>query len=242
MGKGADFRWLRKQVKDEESMERINEIEKDHHLVFEEGKIIKNKKLFDVNLGKYKIWFRKGGACSSIDIYTEIFKENDHLLIPEFSGKEDKIVLDLGANEGYYTLKIKQNNPECKIVSVEPNPLAFEALEKNVKSNNLKDVILVNKAVTTKTGKMLLEIVPEISAIGAKEIRAQKRPWLKEERIKKITVDGTTLPQLCKECDIDIIDILKMDVEGQEVEILESSKDLLKDIKRIVVEHHGEKS
>lgn len=241
MGRGADFNWLREQAKDKKSKERINEIEKDHRLVFEEGKVIRGSKLFDVNLGEYKIWFRKGGAYSSICIYTEIFKENDHLLVPEFSGKKAKLIIDLGANEGFYTLKVKQNNPKCKIIAVEPNPYAFKILKKNVKSNNLKDIILVNKAVTARDEKISFEIVPEVSAIGAKDIRLQKRPWLNEERIEKITVEGISLPNLCKKNGIDKVDILKIDVEGAEMEILKSSKSLLKNIKRIVVEWHTEK-
>lgn len=241
MGRDADFNWLRKQAKDKKSKERINEIERDHRLVFEEGKIIRGMKLFDVNLGKYKIWFRKGGAYSSIDIYTEIFKENDHMLVPEFSGKNAKLIIDLGANEGYYTLKIKQNNPKCKILAVEPNPYAFRILKKNVKSNNLKDIILVNKAVSAKNEEISFEIVPEVSAIGAKDIRLQKRPWLREERIQKITVEGIKLPNLCKKNSIDKADILKIDVEGAEMEILRTSKGFLKNIKKIVVEWHTEK-
>jgi hypothetical protein len=87
---------------------------------------------------------------------------------------------------------------------------------------------------------MPFEIVPEVSAIGAKDIRGQKRIWLKDERIKRITVDGITLSQLCKEHGIGIIDILKMDVEGQEMEILGSSRGLLKNIRKVVMEFHGE--
>jgi hypothetical protein len=68
MERGRDFAWLRDQARDAESRKRINEIEEYHRLVFEEGKIIKGKKLFDTNLGKYRIWFRKGGAYSSIEI------------------------------------------------------------------------------------------------------------------------------------------------------------------------------
>ena len=91
---------------------------------------LRSRKLFSVDLGRYKIWFRKCSAYSSIDIYTEIFKERKHFLIPEFSGKDANLVVDLGANEGYYTLKLKQNNSKCKVIAIEPNPLAFEILKK----------------------------------------------------------------------------------------------------------------
>jgi len=217
----------------------LKKIEEWHRLAFEEGKFLKSKSLFSVALGKYKIWFRKCSAYSSVDIYTEIFKENDHFLIPEFSGKNANLVIDLGASEGYYTLKLKQNNPTCKVIVVEPNPLAFEVLEKNIKSNKLSDVILVNKAICKKNEKMVFEIVENVSAIGGKDLGIMDRPWLKKEMVKKIKVDCITLNKLFQEYKINKVDILKLDVEGMELEILKSSKNLLNKIQKIVVEWHS---
>ena len=241
MQKGANFNWLKRIARDERSKELIKKIEKWHKDAFEKGKFLKSKQLFSVDLGKYKIWFRRCSAYSSIDIYTEIFKENDHFLIPQFSGKDAKLAIDLGANEGYYTLKLKQNNPKCKVIAVEPNPLAFEVLEKNVKSNKLNDVILINKAVCNKNGKMTLEIVENVSAIGGKDLGIMNRPWLKKEMVKKIKVDCVTLSKLLQEYRVDKVDILKLDVEGMELEILKSSKNLLNRIHKIVVEWHSKK-
>jgi FkbM family methyltransferase len=239
MEKGANFKWLKRIAKDERSKQWIQKIEEWHRLAFNESKFVKSRQLFSVNLGKYKIWFRKCSAYSSIDIYTEIFKENDHFLIPEFSGKDANLVIDLGANEGYYTLKLKQNNPKCKVIVVEPNPLAFEVLEKNIKSNKLSDIILVNKAVCSKNGKIIFKIVENVSAIGGKDLGIMNRPWLKEEMIKKVKVDCITLNKLLKNYKIDELDILKLDVEGMELEILKSSKNLLNKIHKIVVEWHS---
>lgn len=241
MQKGANFNWLKRIARDERSKELIKKIEKWHKDAFEKGKFLKSKQLFSVDLGKYKIWFRRCSAYSSIDIYTEIFKENVHFLIPQFSGKDAKLAIDLGANEGYYTLKLKQNNPKCKVIAVEPNPLAFEVLEKNVKSNKLNDVILINKAVCNKNGKMTLEIVENVSAIGGKDLGIMNRPWLKREMVKKIKVDCITLSKLLQEYKVDKVDILKLDVEGMELEILKSSKNLLNRIHKIVVEWHSKK-
>jgi len=49
------------------------------------------------------------------------------------------------------------------------------------------------------------------------------------------------LPNLCKKNCIVKVDILKLDVEGAEMEILRTSKGFLKNIKKIVVEWHTEK-
>jgi len=241
MEKGADFKWLKRIAKNERSKQWIQKIEEWHKLAFEKGKFLKSKKLFSVDLGKYKIWFRRCNAYSSIDIYTEIFKEKDHFLIPEFSGKDANVVVDLGANEGYYTLKLKQNNPKCKVIAVEPNPLAFEILEKNVKFNKLSDIILVNKAVCNKSGKIIFEIVEQVSAIGGKDLGIMNRPWLKKDMTKKVKVGCITLTKLFKEYNIEKANILKIDVEGMELEILKSSKNLLDKIHKIVVEWHSKK-
>jgi len=237
----ADFNWLMKQAKNKRTKLLLKRIQQEWKLVREKGEFIKGRNLFSLDLGKYKIWMSKCGAPSSIDIYTEIFKEKAHSILPQFSGKKDKVIFDIGANEGFYTLKIKQNNPNAKIVAVEPNPFAFQILKKNIKSNKLKDVILINKALASKIGKVNFEIVPEVSAIGALDIRMQKRPWLKEEKIKRVAVESTTLKKICEETRIREIDILKLDVEGAELDILKSSKDLLQNVKKIVVEYHTPK-
>lgn len=241
MGIKTDFDFIKKRIKDKKSLARLQEIKEDWQKVRKEGKIIKSSKIFDINIGKFKFWLRKNGASSSIDTYLEVFKHNNHMVLPGFKGKKDKIVFDVGANEGFYTFRMKENNPNLKIMAIEPVPSTFNLLKKNVNSNKLKNVILKNLALTKEKGKIIFEIVPEATMIASLDIAMQKRPWLDTKRIKKITVASTTLKDLCNKLKIDHIDILKLDVEGSELEILKSSKDFLPNIKKIVIEWHSEK-
>ena len=63
------------------------------------------------------------------------------------------IVIDIGANIGYFTLImakcIRENG---KVFSFEPEPKNFELLKKNVEINNYSNVILEKKAIGKKTG------------------------------------------------------------------------------------------
>lgn len=232
-----EFDWLREQAKDKKSKELVDEIEKDKRLVEKEGKIIKSNKIFSINLGNFTIWLKKNGASSIMDTYLEIFKDKHYTILPEFSGKNDKVILDVGANEGYYTLKMKENNSNLKIYAIEPNLNTFEILKKNIKVNKLKNVILINKAITTKNSKINFQIIDEISPLSA--VKIAKKSWLDMRRIKNIIVPSITISKLCKIYKIKFIDILKINVEGSEFEVLKSSLNFLKNIKKIVIEYHS---
>ncbi len=234
-----NFDWLRKLAKNKKSEKIISEIERDKKMVEKEGKIIKSDKKISIKVGNFIIWLRKDGASSAIDMYFEIFQKKHYTTLPEFSGRNDKIILDIGANEGYYVLKMKENNPRLKIFAVEPNPIAFKILRKNIESNGLKDVIPINKAVSLKKGRIAFQIVDEISTIGSVKISLENKPWLEKSRIREIRVPSVTLSGLFRERGIKSVDIMKMNIEGSEADMLKSGIGCLKMIRRIVLEYHS---
>jgi len=236
----VDFTWLKNQAEDESNRKFISKL-KNWYNNAHKGKYGKSKRLFSVKLGDYKIWLRRCSAHSSLDMYTDIFKYDRHFLLPKFSGKDAKIVIDGGACEGHYSLKIKQNNPSCKIIALEPNPLPYEILKKNVESNHLNNIIVVNKALDKEAGRIPFEFVEQVSSIGGKNMQIIKRHWLKKSLIKKTQVETTTLGELFRDYNLDSIDILKLDIQGMEMEVFKSSKNLLKRIHKIVIEWHTPK-
>lgn len=241
MAKDLHETWLYGQTQGEDGRQWITKILEWRHFVLENNRFIKDKELFSVALGNYLIWFKKCSAFSSIEVYQEIFKENNHCLLSDFSGKHENLIIDIGANEGFYTLKMKENNPNCKIICIEPNPYLFEILNKNIASNHLKNTILVNKAIDLNNGLTDFEIIEEIGAIGGKSLSFVERPWLKDEFIRKIVVETITLSDLCREHFIPKIGILKIDVEGMEIDVLKSGEQMLHRARKIVIERHSRK-
>lgn len=240
-GNITDFGFIRKQIKTKGDLKKLDEIKEDWVKVRKENKIIKGNFLFHLRIGKYIFWFRKKDASSSIDTYLEIFKLKNHMKLKNFLGKQDKIIIDVGANEGFYTLAMKKNNPNLKVISIEPVPSTYEILKKNIKENKLENVILVNKAIGLNRGKVLFEVVPGVTVISSQDIQMQKRSWLDSKRIRKVCVDSIRLIDLCKQFKIKKIDILKIDVEGNELDVLKSTEGILKNTKKIVIEWHNEK-
>jgi len=71
--------------------------------------------------------------------------------------KNGNIVLDLGANIGYYTLILsKLVGNEGKVYSFEPDPKNFALLKKNIEINNYQNILFTQKAISNKKGTLRL--------------------------------------------------------------------------------------
>lgn len=200
-----DFPWYIRQAKDVRTKNKLKEYEKIAKKLDDQKQLIefKEKQKFPLKLGKFKFWLNDINVLGSLDTYLEIFKEKHHTKLKSFSGKKDGVMVDLGANEGYYLLKMKENSPDSKIVAAEPSPEAFRILRKNVRENNLKNVFLSKTAVSGKNGKVSFEAVEGVTQIGALKI-FEDREWLRKnrDRLKRIKVNSITLEKLLESAKI----------------------------------------
>jgi FkbM family methyltransferase len=136
-------------------------------------------------------------------------------------------------------MRVKSFAPSCRIVAFEPNPFEYETLKKNIECNDIGLIDAENAALSNKDGIVEMEIVPQIGSIGGQTVRIPQRKWLKDEFIRKISVKTITLDNVISKYNLEKIDILKMDVEGLELEILKCCSELHKII-HIVLEYHSE--
>jgi FkbM family methyltransferase len=128
--------------------------------------------------------------------------------------KKGMVVVDIGANVGYYALLAAHLvGDDGKVFTFEPDPHNFSLLCKNVELNGYRNVVPVRKAVFSKSGKM--ELFLDKSNLGGHS--------LSEANVDKgasITVEVTSLDDYFKNTDCKV-DIVKMDVQGLEMEVLE---------------------
>ncbi len=153
-------------------------------------------------------------------------------LTTEFINKEIKngdVVLDLGANIGYFTLILaKLVGPNGKVFAFEPDPGNLALLEKNIKLNNLHNVILVPKAVSNETGKVQLYLY------GDDKPRTTTSNL--QNSHQSIEVESTTLDDYFKDYNGQI-DFIKIDIEGAEGKAIQGASSLLeknKNLKMVV--------
>ncbi len=141
--------------------------------------------------------------------------------------KRGNVVLDLGANIGYYTLIFaKLVGEEGKVFAFEPDPTNFALLEKNIEMNGYKNVILVQKAVSNKDGKLKLYL-SEYS-MGDHAI------FNLYEGCKFIEIEVIRLDDYFKNYE-GKIDFIKIDTEGAEEQAIQSMLNLLKKNKTVKI-------
>ncbi|MDP2946996.1 MAG: FkbM family methyltransferase [Nanoarchaeota archaeon] len=138
--------------------------------------------------------------------------------------KKGDIVMDIGANIGYYTLLLARFvGDKGKVIAFEPDPDNFVLLKKNVEINGYKNVILVQKAVSNKTEKIKLYL--------HKNDKKQHSIYDSSNSRKSIEVESIRLDNYIDE----EIDFIKIDVEGAEGEITQGMDNLLKGNKKIKI-------
>lgn len=136
--------------------------------------------------------------------------------------KNGNIVLDIGANIGYYSLVFSQLvGTNGQIFAFEPDPNNFALLKKNIEINNLKNVTVIQKAVS--------DVSKPLSLYLCDYNHAQHRIYPSPRCNEKIIVESTTIDEYLSGKEFyNKINFVKMDVEGAEYNVLEGMKKTLK--------------
>lgn len=140
--------------------------------------------------------------------YTILNQINKSRIYDNFlSGKNDLVILDIGANIGLFTLYAK----DCakRIVSVEPTP-SHQALFEKI-THGCDNVELVRIALSDRDGDIEFRIC---------ETNSTQNSIVKSDVVKNsktITVKGLCFSSLLNEYNLDHVDFCKIDIEGSEM-------------------------
>jgi FkbM family methyltransferase len=135
--------------------------------------------------------------------------------------------VDVGTHIGRFSLILA--NKGSRVVSIEPSKDNFRALNKNIKLNNLQDKIkAINIGCSDKNGKTVLYFVPQNEGLTSLEKRGGAR---------KEIINVKTLDSLCKSLNVSINanDVIKVDVEGFELNVLKGASNILKKGKSLLI-------
>jgi len=142
-----------------------------------------------------------------------------------------EVVVDGGACIGRHTLWLARAvGRQGKVIAVEPLPANFRMLRRNVRANRLSNVVCFPAALGATRGRVEIRFDYETSTASARR-----------DLPGRAVVDQWSLDLLLAELAVTKVDIIKLDVEGMEIDALEGAQKTLaaSPDARIVVEVHS---
>jgi FkbM family methyltransferase len=119
--------------------------------------------------------------------------------------------------------------PQSRIIGFEPDPVIFPYLQENIARNGLKDVKLVQAALTAHKGTLTFYSDGKYGSCSAEHV-------------------PTDIPEGWTRCDVpcvrlrdyltESVDFLKMNIEGAEWDVLADSEGQLRHVREMVIEYH----
>ncbi|MDZ4140999.1 MAG: FkbM family methyltransferase [Methylotenera sp.] len=156
--------------------------------------------------------------------------ENSNWVLDNFSGKQGGLFVDVGANFGWYSLIFSMcAGPSGRVVSIEPEPENLRLLNKNIATNNATNISVITAGVGASDG------VAELS------LNDQWNPGMHSLRQSlnshdKVEIEIKSLDNILKDFPGEI-DLLKMDIEGFEVDALMGAHETLARTKCVLIEY-----
>ena len=165
--------------------------------------------------------------------FWEIFINGDYEKEPSCVVEKGDVVLDIGANKGFFTLNALQKGAS-KVYSVEPVKHSYEQIKKLL--NDFPNVEPINKAIGETNGIISMFVDSDASATNC--VTTYGEMFGRESN--KVDVESININTLIEQINSDI-NYMKIDCEGSEFELFKTiTEKNLKGISKLVIETHGD--
>ena len=177
---------------------------------------------FDEYLGfskvrsNYGVWFHSNYKDSTFRMY--IMASYGYFYWNRLSSIDQKFVfLDIGANQGLYSICASLNPNLKKVYAFEPVPSTASFLSQNLKLNGVEGKCIVHqKAVSNEVG--VSEILINDTHSGGATISKRRIKGESKSHLKIETIDASSLNKIIESENYSIV--VKIDVEGHEAVVI----------------------
>ncbi|CAL65530.1 FkbM family methyltransferase [Christiangramia forsetii] len=159
-----------------------------------------------------------------------------HNILPEyFSKKETNILFDVGANSGSYSQNLAQAFPNSTIYSFEPNKNSYKKLKHNIANYRQIKCFQIGFG-NEKVTKTLYTYSDELDSEHASIYKDVFKDIHTTNKLKSILIELICLDDFCRDHNINFIDFLKIDTEGNEIEVLKGGQNMIKEGKIKIIQ------
>ena len=142
----------------------------------------------------------------------EILKSK--IYAPYLEHRKDAVVIDLGANLGLFSLYAAKYSKQ--VYAIEPDPELFGCIIKMLEFNELTNIKAIRSAV-------FIDNATYDFWRNSNRTMGSLHQAVKDPKFPPIKVSAITLDKLFEDEKIDHVDLLKIDIEGSEVEVISST-------------------
>jgi FkbM family methyltransferase len=141
----------------------------------------------------------------------------------------DSVFIDIGANVGYFSLYASRLAPQGKVIAFEPVSHLFDALQKNIEVNGIKNIQAVKVAIGERNEEREIYLSAAdntgMSSFGKPENYSGKK-----ELVKIFSFDAWFAASALTK-----VDLIKIDAEGFELAVLKGMKQTITRFKPHIV-------
>lgn len=175
---------------------------------------------------------KRGYEISRINTLEKRIGDGEYKWLQEFG---INTVLDVGANIGSFSIMINKIIPDATIYSFEPLNDCYQTLLSNTKEiNRIKSF---NLALGSQTGEALIhhnEFSPSSSLLDMNSLHKIAFPYTQKSVQEKVKISSLDEMAGMMECNKKVL--LKIDVQGYELEVLKGAESSLNDVDLIIIE------
>jgi FkbM family methyltransferase len=162
----------------------------------------------------------------------EIFGDNYHVLGSNIEFRPHDIILDLGANEGVFSILMAKLFPFTHIISLEPVPRTFYQMVRNIGLNGITNISPYNIGVGKEAGTVTMNISRDFSG-GSSSVCT----FVPADHIQA-NVNVSSLSDIFQLFIPDRCRLVKSDTEGAEYDTFYGSPTILSRIDYVTMEVH----
>jgi len=152
--------------------------------------------------------------------------------------REGDVFVDLGANEGFFSMiAARIVGPKGRVFAIEPQVRLWPVIIQNIVLNDATNVTLVPFAVSDSPGEAEIVVTPASNS-GAASLVANSSMLSRFRPRQKVAI--RSLDELSRSYGFERVSLMKVDIEGFELNALRSAESLLKSrrIRNIILEIH----
>ncbi len=181
------------------------------------------------------ILFQFTNTPTAPQLIQEIFTDNYKIFERGLQFQPGDIILDIGANEGMFSIMMAKLFPFVRIISLEPVQKTFFTMIRNIGLNNITNIHPYNLGVGGKSSKSEIIYCDKTYSGGSSMVVTPNFEAQDIVNIEVVALDD--IFDIRKFPAIDRVKLLKMDIEGAEYETLYNST-ILPRVDNMVAEFH----